>query len=153
MADLDHIDDMLERLERVEFQTMLSRAQTEFAGVLRAAADGIVIVLGDHKGRILRVNDNLLDMTGYRPSDLIGQPVDILVPDAQKAEHIKFRDNYLHELPLKSRPMGMAAQLNLSIQKKDGTTIPVLISINPQYLDDGVLMLLLICSEVVRGSA
>src|SRR5687768_7545376 len=68
------------------------RAEAKFRGLLEAAPDAIVGVGAD--GRIALVNGQTERLFGYGRDELIGQPVEILVPDGAKAGHPTHRAAY-----------------------------------------------------------
>ena len=75
-------------------------------------------------------------MFGYPRAELIGQPVELLVPSRQKEVHIENRARYTAKP--KARPMGVG--LDLSGRRKDGSEFPVEISLSPMPTDDGLLI-------------
>jgi PAS domain S-box-containing protein len=87
------------------------------------APDGVLIV--DHEGEIVYANRSMHTMSGY--ADLTGRPVDDLVPAAVRSGHSHLREGY-NRHPTQ-RPMG--AGLELALQRADGRTIPVEISLSP----------------------
>lgn len=85
--------------------------------------DGVLIV--DHNGTIIYANRSIHTLSGY--DDLIGRQVDELVPAAVRHSHGKMRESY-HRHPTQ-RPMG--AGLELALERADGRTVPVEISLSP----------------------
>ena len=79
-------------------------------------------------------------MFGYRPGELIGQPVESLVPDDLRAAHITERAGYARE-PV-ARPMG--ARIRLAGQRKDGSTFPARVSLSPVATATGRFILAVI---------
>jgi PAS domain S-box-containing protein len=65
------------------------RAEVRFRGLLEAAPDAVVCA--DADGQIVLVNAQTERLFGYRRDELIGQPAEILVPDAIKASHPAYR--------------------------------------------------------------
>jgi PAS domain S-box-containing protein len=90
-----------------------------------AAPDGILIV--DTSGTIVVANPRLLDMFGYTADELIGVPVETLVPVAVREKHVHQRDGY--SAHPRSRPMGSG--LDLRGLQKSGEEFPVEISLSP----------------------
>jgi PAS domain S-box-containing protein len=93
--------------------------------ICEASPDAIVLV--DHGGRITYANARVIDLFGYEPSELVGEPIEILVPESVRAEHVAKRDAYIADP--ETRPMG--AGLDLSGRRKDGSEIPIDISLSP----------------------
>jgi PAS domain S-box-containing protein len=103
-------------------------------GLLESAPDGIVIV--DGTGTIVLVNTQAQKMFGYEEAELIGRPVEGLVPDAARARHADHRARYMQNPT--TRPMG--AGFGLTGRRRDGTEFPVEISLSPMATPDGVLV-------------
>ena len=93
-------------------------------GLLRAAPDGILAC--DADGLIILANEQLEQMLGYQPGELLGQKIEALVPAASRSGHEALRQGYF-QLP-RRRPMGIG--LDLSATRKDGSTLPVEISLS-----------------------
>ncbi len=109
-------------------------ADRKFRALLESAPDSIVIV--DRNGRIAIVNHQVEQMFGYRRDELIGQPVEILIPERFHERHVGERTAYIAHP--RTRPMG--AGLQLFARRKDGTEFPVEISLSPLEQPDGMLV-------------
>src|SRR6266542_1074038 len=109
-------------------------ADRKFRALLESAPDSIVIV--DRQGRIAIVNQQVEQMFGYRRDELIGQPVEILIPERFHEGHVGDRTRYVAHP--RTRPMG--AGLQLFARRKDGTEFPVEISLSPLEEPDGTLV-------------
>jgi PAS domain S-box-containing protein len=105
-----------------------------FESLLEAAPDAFVVV--DSQGRIRLVNRQVEKLFGYERSELVGQQVEILVPDSVKALHPQHRSGYMGDP--RSRLMG--AGLQLSARCKDGTEFPVDISLSAIETAEGLLV-------------
>ena len=90
-----------------------------YRAVFDAAPDAIIIVTPD--GRIRSVNPRVAELFGYEAEELVGELVEILVPDAQRSRHVSHRSSF-HDAP-RSRAMGLG--LELEGRRKDGTTFPI----------------------------
>ena len=108
-----------------------SQPARRYRELLEAAPDAIVEV--DQEGRITLLNSMVEQLFGFSREELLGQPVEILVPESLRAGHIRHRDHY-HEHP-STRPMGR--QLELKAQRKDGVCFPVEISLSPSLSPRG----------------
>jgi PAS domain S-box-containing protein len=86
-------------------------------------------------GQITLVNAQVERLFGYQREELIGQPVELLVPDAARAAHPGLRDGYTADP--RHRPMGAGRQL--AGRRRDGTTFPADISLSAIETDDGIL--------------
>ena len=105
-----------------------------FAGLLEAAPDAMVWV--DAGGRIALVNAQTERLFGYRREELIGQPVEMLVPDAVRDIHPGHRAGYVAD----PQPRPMGAGLELAGRRRDGTTFPAEISLSAIDAEDGILV-------------
>jgi PAS domain S-box-containing protein len=110
------------------------RAEAEFEGLLETAPDAIVAVGPD--GTIHLVNAQAESLFGYTREELVGQSVELLVPDGVAAGHAANRAGYM-ENPI-TRPMG--AGLELAARRKDGTEFPVDISLSSLETEGGILV-------------
>jgi PAS domain S-box-containing protein len=113
--------------------------------MVEAALDAMVCV--DAGGRIVLVNAQTERLFGYTRDDLVGQPVETLVPDAVKARHSGLRDGYAGD----SRPMGVG--LELSGRRRDGTTFSAEISLSAIGADRDRLVLAAIRDVTVQREA
>jgi len=105
--------------------------QTDSALLTQAvelAPDGVLVV--DQDGRIVYANRSMHQLAGR--DDLVGRSVDELVPGPVRAHHADLRSRY-NESPSR-RPMG--AGLDLTIERADGSRLPVEISLSPFQLGD-----------------
>ena len=103
--------------------------------LLEALPDAIVAV--DSSGTILQVNTQALELFGYSHSELIGQKVELLVPDSYRGQHHHHRQAYA-EQP-KTRRMG--ASLDLYGRRRNGSEFPVEISLSPVSTNRGKFIL------------
>ncbi len=106
-----------------------------YQALLEAAPDAIVVV--DAAGKIVLVNSQTERLFGYTSAELLGQPVEILIPPGQQQTHTAHVHNY-SERP---RPRPMGAPLNLHGCRKDGSTFPAEISLSPVTTDHGVIIM------------
>lgn len=110
-------------------------AATElFRALLDAAPDAIVAV--DATGRITLVNAQAEALFGYSREELVGEPVDMLVPDSARELHPGRRAHYMAN-PL---PRAMGAGIDLAGRRKDGTEFPAEISLSSIETEDGLLV-------------
>ncbi|MGW6491108.1 SpoIIE family protein phosphatase [Streptomyces sp. NPDC055056] len=114
--------------------TVPAGAEERFRGLLEAAPDAMVIV--DDTGTIRLVNAQTEALFGYRREELLGHPVELLVPGRFRAHHTMHRDGYAANRQV--RPMG--AELELHGLRKNGTEFPVEISLSPLETADGLLV-------------
>ena len=115
--------------------TQRRQAESKFRGLLESAPDAIVVV--DRAGRIAIINSQTERLFGYGRQELIGEPIEILVPERFKGTHVGDRNDYF-DAP-KTRPMGGAAG-SLTGRRRDGTEFPVEISLSPMQTEEGLLV-------------
>jgi diguanylate cyclase (GGDEF)-like protein/PAS domain S-box-containing protein len=105
--------------------TSLELAEERFRGVLEAAPDGMVIV-GD-RGEIVLVNAQTEKLFGYGRDELIGGPIEVLIPEAQRDGHRAHREEFSDS----PRTRAMGAGVELRARRRDGSEFPVEISLSP----------------------
>jgi protein-histidine pros-kinase len=102
--------------------------------ILNTSADATIIT--DHEGRIRLMNKLAADMFGYEPTELVGEPVEVLIPKEHRDKHRDLRERY-HTSP-RGRPM--VSGLELRGQRKDGSTFRAEIALNPIETSDGLVV-------------
>jgi len=107
----------------------LHRAEARLLDMLETAPDAIVGCEAD--GTITLMNEQAVRLTGYQRAELIGQVIEVLLPEAARAAHVGYRDRFF-AYPA-TRPMGIAK--NLKLRRKNGVEIDVDICLG--YQEDG----------------
>jgi formate hydrogenlyase transcriptional activator len=97
----------------------------KFRALLESSPDAMVIV--DQSGRIVLANSQTEKMFGYTNAELMGEPVEMLMPEKFRIRHVEHRLGYA--VAPHARPMGIG--MELLGQRKDGTAFPVEISLSP----------------------
>jgi two-component system, LuxR family, sensor kinase FixL len=115
--------------------TERKQGQDRFRLVVEASPTGIVLV--DAQGNIVLVNARAEKLFGYEREELIGQPVEILVPERFRGEHPAQRVGF-HAAPA---GWAMGAGRELFCRRKDATEFPVEIGTSPIQSPEGTLVL------------
>jgi PAS domain S-box-containing protein len=111
------------------------RAEERFRQLIESVPNGIVMI--DAGGTIALVNAQIERAFGYTREELLGQPIEILVPQRFREHHPVYRDSFL-AAPV-ARPMGSGR--DLFGLRKDGTEFPVEIGLSPIKTDKGAMAL------------
>ncbi|WP_292989286.1 PAS domain S-box protein [Nitrosomonas sp.] len=134
-------------MRRRQAEANARSSEARFRGLLELAPDGIVIT--DRSGRITMVNAQTEKWFGYTKNELIGQPIEKLVPERFRATHPAHRQNYLANPVV--RPMG--AGLELYGRRSDDSEFPVEISLSPLKTNQGLLVTSIIRDITARKQA
>lgn len=136
-------------IDRARVNAELERSESRLRRLVESSPDAFLVV--DVNGVIGLANDELERLSGYTRDELIGQPVEILVPDDRREVHVRHRDAY-SAVPSR-RTMG--AGQSLTLLRKDGATVPVDISLSPLDLTRSgqVVVAIRDQSERVRAAA
>ncbi len=110
---------------------MLSLSDQRIRELLEAAPDAIMQV--DERGHIILLNRVAEAMFGYSREELLGQPVEILIPDDLRVRHMQHREGYQHHPTTRAMGIGMT----LEGQRKNGSRFPVEISLSPSESEEG----------------
>jgi diguanylate cyclase (GGDEF)-like protein/PAS domain S-box-containing protein len=110
------------------------RVEQKLRGLLESAPDAIVIV--DAAGEIVLVNTRTEAVFGYTREELIGRPVELLMPEQKRRAHAALRDGYARD----PQPRHSNRPGDFKALRKDGSVFPAEITLNPIQTDDGLLI-------------
>lgn len=111
------------------------QAEDRFQKVVQAAPNAIVLV--NRQGVIMLVNPQATALFGYSEQELIGQSVDILIPESIRPRHAAHIESFFNNP--QTRYMGSGRDL-IGVQK-DGTQIPIEAGLNPIQIDNQLMVL------------
>jgi PAS domain S-box-containing protein len=111
------------------------RSEERFRLVVEAAPNAMVMING--RGEIEMVNAQAERVFGYARTEMLGQPVEMLVPHRFRGHHPALRHSFGGVA--EARPMG--AGRDLFARRKDGSEFPVEIGLNPIETEDGIMVL------------
>src|SRR5579863_233059 len=121
--------------DRKKAQEAIRRSESQFRALFEFSPDAIIA--SDQQGRITEVNGRVESMFGYQRSELLGQSIDVLVPERFRHTHPARRKDYASAARV--RPMG--AGLDLYGRRKDGSEFPADIMLGPVETLDGRIVL------------
>jgi formate hydrogenlyase transcriptional activator len=121
--------------DRKKAQEAMRRSEQQFRALFEFSPDAIIA--SDQEGRITEINARVESMFGYQRGELVGESVDILVPERFRQSHPSRRKEYASAARV--RPMG--AGLELYGRRKDGSEFPADIMLGPVETEDGRIVL------------
>jgi PAS domain S-box-containing protein len=119
------------------------RAELRFRAAVESSPNGMVMV--DTSGKIVLVNREVERMFGYDRAELLGQSIEMLVPERFRGNHPMFRTGFFGN----PQTRAMGAGRDLFGLRKDGSELPVEIGLNPIETEEGIFVL----SSIVDISA
>jgi two-component system, LuxR family, sensor kinase FixL len=113
----------------------LQIGEERFRRVVEAAPNAMIMV--NQEGQITLANQQAEKTFGYPREEILGRPIEILVPERVRSDHRGFRHDYLCDP--QARPMGAGREL--FGRRKDGSEVPVEIGLSPIHTSKGLLVL------------
>ncbi len=124
--------------ERKRAEEAMCESQAMFQGLFESAPDAIVVV--NHIGQIVKLNQQTESLFGYRVDELHGQAVEILLPERFREQHPQYRAGYL----MAPRPRPMGTGLELYGRRKDGGEFPIDINLGSLETSQGIVVLAMV---------
>lgn len=129
----------------VDFQA--SDMDSAFRALFASSPCGLILL--NDKGRIVEVNERLEKIFDYSAKELIGQPIEILLPHRDRAHHVALRDGFIKEPEV--RPMGLGR--DLAGRRRDGMEVPVEVALTYVDTPQGRLTCALVIDITTRKRA
>jgi PAS domain S-box-containing protein len=123
------VTDITERQRALE---ALRRSEATARAIFENASEGILVV--DAAGRIVSVNAKTEEMFRYERAALLGQPLEILLPERLRTRHVPQRAGFMAHP--RTRPMGRG--LDLTGRRSDGEEFPIEVSLSYIETDQGI---------------
>ncbi|MCC7448960.1 MAG: PAS domain S-box protein [Anaerolineae bacterium] len=130
--------------DRRKAQADLRRNEEQFRRMLEAASEGILLV--DQAGQVTLVNRQFEQIFGYDRHEILGQPIEVLLPEANRAIHINERNQYMQNP--QARPMGHGRELRG--RRKDGAIFPVEVSLAPVEIEGAMQIMCFVIDITAR---
>jgi PAS domain S-box-containing protein len=118
-------------VQRVETRR---RGEEKFKALLESAPDAMIIV--NASGHIVLVNTQMEHLFGYRRAEVLGQPIEMLIPPRFRGVHQSHRDGYVAD----PRVREMGTGQTLFARRRDGREFPVEVSLSPIETEEGRLV-------------
>lgn len=125
---------MFEITEIKKAEEKIRKNERKFKDLLESTPDAIVIV--NQSGSIIMNNHQAETLFNYEKSGMIGAPIEKLMPESIRPDHIKHRETYIQNPTARS----MGKSIELTAVKKDGLIFPVEVSLSPLLTEDGMLI-------------
>ncbi len=106
-----------------------------FEGLFEFAPDAILVI--DDRGSVARMNGKAESLFGFQRSELVGRPMEMLMPERFRAQHVGHRQGFQKSPHMRKMGTGM----ELFARRKDGSEFPVDISLGPLQTPDGIRIL------------
>jgi two-component system sensor kinase FixL len=115
--------------DRYHAEQALRRSEAELRAIVDTAVDGIITI--DDRGKVRSFNSAATKLFGYRPEEIIGKSVNILMPEPDRSDHDQYIHNYMGTG--KARVIGIGR--DVLGRRKDGTTFPIYLAISEMQIE------------------
>jgi len=115
-----------------------------FEALFNYATIGIIVT--DEKGAISNFNKQAKNDFGYTKEEVLGKPIEILIPPSLKTKHEQYREGYYRN----PTPRAMGHGRDLFAQKKDGSVFPVEVSLSNYTINDKLFVIAFVVDITVR---
>ncbi|MEI6544399.1 MAG: ATP-binding protein [Methylococcales bacterium] len=133
---------------RKEAEEKLLEGENIFQILFESASDGIVIVSA--QGTIEMVNDHLLSLFGYSRIEVLGQPVEMLIPSRFAEQHVQYRKGFVKHP--QNRPMSLSKP-DLFALRKNGSEFPIETSLSYVHSQKGLVVMVFIMDITEKKQA
>jgi two-component system cell cycle sensor histidine kinase/response regulator CckA len=131
---------------RRDMLQVLNQSEHLVAALLEAASQAVLAT--DRTGKIVVANRRVEEMFGYSREELLGAQIELLLPEDRRSTHAVDRGGYFAHP--RSRPMGIG--MDLSARRKDGSEIPVEVSLSYVETDEGLFGIAMVSDISLRKS-
>ena len=133
--------------QRLQAEKALRDTDKRFRALLQSASAAIIII--DSQGRIVMVNARTETQFGYARDEMVGQPLEMLLPERYRELHVTHRTEFAAHPRI--RPMG--TDLHLVGRRKDGSEFPIEVGLSYIETENGVLAMSFILDVTERKTA
>ncbi len=142
--DKDKMQAELEAQKRIAYTAGLLQGDITIRTFLESLAEGVVVI--NTEGRIVLINQRMEELFGYTRLEVQGENISMLIPEKQREQHQRHIAAYFTQPRV--RPMGIG--MDLMGQRKNGTEIPVEVSLSVLEVDTGRIGLAFITDITAR---
>lgn len=128
----------------IALRNLEDQQEEKFKALFEYATGGILLV--NQSGLIVMANPAVLQLFGYEGEEILGKPVEILIPKNISNQHIIHRENY-HKNP---HPRSMGIGFDLKGMRKDGSEFPVEVSLSPFKSGEGAFVVAFVLDNTYR---